>query len=60
MRLVSMYGNEVVYTNDKRKIEYLKSQGFKQKELPKQTKETPKKEGAKKNVRRKVDPEGNI
>lgn len=60
MRLVSFYGNEIVITDDERKIERLKALGFKQKELEQQ--ELPKKEGEKKNGarKRKVKPEGNI
>ena len=59
MRLVSFYGNEVVITDDERKIERLKALGFKQKELEQQ--ELPKKEVKKNGARkRKVKPEGNI
>ena len=60
MKLISFYGNEIVITDDERKIERLKALGFKQKELEKQ--ELPKKEGAKKNgaKRCKVRTEGNI
>lgn len=58
MRLVSFYGNEIVITDDERKIERLKALSFKEivdkQELPK--KEV-KKNGARK---RKVKPEGNI
>lgn len=46
MRLVSYYGNEVVITEDERKIERFKALGFKE-IVDKQ--ELPKKEGAKKN-----------
>ncbi len=62
MRLVSKYGNEVVYTDDQRKIERLKEQGFKEKELPKTKKELPKKEGEQRdNVKqRKVRTEKDI
>ncbi len=60
MRLVSFYGNEVVITDDKRKIEWLKSQGFKEQEPIK--KELPKKEGANENAKRKSknNAKGNI
>ncbi len=62
MRLVSQYGNEVVYTDDQRKIERLKEQGFKEQELPKIKKELPKKEGEQKNdvKQRKVRTEKDI
>lgn len=54
MRLVNEYGNLVVYTNDRREIEQLKNQGYKQKEVAKPKKEElPKKEGATKNAKRK-------
>jgi hypothetical protein len=52
MRLVNEFGNVVVYTESKRKIERLKTQGYRQCELP-TNKEAPKVEGAvKKNVNR--------
>ena len=58
MRLVSFYGNEIVITDDERKIERLKALSFKEivdkQELPK--KEV-KKDGARK---RKVRTEENI
>ena len=58
MRLVSFYGNEVVITDDERKIERLNALSIMEivdkQELPK--KEV-KKNGARK---RKVKPEGNI
>ncbi len=61
MKLISYYGNEVVITNDVRKIERLKSQGFKemkpQKEKIPETKGDVKKNGTRK---RKTDTEGNI
>ena len=62
MRLISKYGNEVVYTDDQRKIERLKEQGFKEQELPKIKKELPKKEGEQKNdvKQRKVRTEKDI
>ena len=61
MELISFYGNEIVKTSDVRKIERLKSQGFK--EVKPVKNEIPKKEGAvKKNVTRKgkTRTEGNI
>lgn len=52
MRLISEFGNEVVNTDDKKKIEKLISQGFKVCETYVK-KEAPKVEGAvKKNVKR--------
>lgn len=59
MKLISFYGNEIVITDDERKIERLKALGFKE-VIDKQ--ELPKKEGAKKNgaKKRKVRTEGNI
>ena len=64
MRLVSFYGNEVVYTDDERKIKRLKEQGYKEQELkvPETKKELPKRKGEqKKNGRkRKLESEGNI
>lgn len=53
MRLVSQYGNEVVYTDDQRKIERLKEQGFKEKELPKVKKEISQKEGEQSDVKQR-------
>ena len=53
MRLVSQYGNEVVYTDDQRKIERLKEQGFKEQELLKTKKELPKKEGEQSDVKQR-------
>ncbi len=62
MKLISFYGNELVITDDKTKIERLKSQGFKEMKPQKEVKELPKKEGATKNAKRKgkTDTEGNI
>ena len=62
MRLISKYGNEVVYTDDQRKIERLKEQGFKEQELPKTKKELPKKEGEQKSdvKQRKIRTEKDI
>ena len=58
MRLVNEFGNVVVYTESKRKIERLKTQGYRQCELPAKEEKAPEKEGAKKNVRqRKVKAE---
>lgn len=51
MRFVSKYQNEVVYTDDERKIEELKAKGFKHCEL--KIEKAPKVEGAvRKNVKR--------
>lgn len=59
MRLVSFYGNDVVYTDDQRKIEQLKAMGFKEQELPK--KELPKRKEPLKNARKsKATAAGNI
>ncbi len=50
MELVSKYGNEVVITEDPRKIEKLLSLGFKERK-PRKIEKLPKKKGAtKKNV----------
>lgn len=58
MRLISFYGNEIVITEDERKIERLKALGFKE-IVDKQ--ELPKKEVNKNGARkRKVRAEGNI
>ena len=58
MRLVNEFGNVVVYTEDERKAERLKAQGYRQCELPEKA---PERKGAKKNVgKRKVKTEGDI
>ena len=62
MRLVSFYGNEVVYTEDEKKIKRLEEQGFRQQELPSVKEELPERKGAKKNGngKRKTKPQRDI
>lgn len=53
MKLVSFYGNEIVNTDDQRKIDRLLERGFKEVKPQKIKEELPKKEGATKNAKRK-------